>query len=53
MADTKVFMGPKYNSLIDEDPQFIRVPLDHTEWGARKSVLPGKIDDAVDLKHVK
>ena len=35
----KNFPGPNINRLIDTDPQIIKVPMDETGWGSRKSSL--------------
>lgn len=32
--------NPPMNRVIDSDPQIIRVALDKTDWGARKSAQP-------------
>lgn len=34
------FPGPKYNSLIDKDPQIVKVGMDTVEIGARRSAMP-------------
>lgn len=52
MGDNNVFMGPKYNKVIDEDPQFIRVPMENMEIGSRKSAMPKNVDNAQTIKHV-
>jgi hypothetical protein len=41
---TPIFTPPM-NSLIKEDPQIVRVPLDYTEFGARPSSV-----NAADFK---
>lgn len=51
MADNKVFMGPSYTNVIDDDPQFIRVPLDKMDIASRKSALPKSIENAQTIKH--
>ena len=35
----KNFPGPNINRLIDSDPQIIKVPMDETGWGSRKSSM--------------
>lgn len=54
MAD-KNFPGPNINRLIDTDPQIIKVPMAHTEFGSRPSALPpdGKIKNEMRIEHVK
>lgn len=49
-----VFMGPKYNNIIEPetDAQFVTVPLGHMPIGARKSVQPKDLENAQTLKHV-
>jgi hypothetical protein len=47
------FPGPNLNRVIDADPQIIRVPLDHAEFGARKSAQPKKVNNEMTLSHVK
>lgn len=37
---SKNFPGPGYNSLIENDPQIVKVPMDEMGWGARNSALP-------------
>lgn len=53
MAD-KNFPGPNINRLIDTDPQIIKVPMAHTEFGSRPSALPpdGKVKNEMTIKHV-
>lgn len=34
------FPAPSYNSIIETDPQIVKVPLDYMGWGSRKSALP-------------
>lgn len=41
---TKNFPGPNYNSIIENDPQIIRVPLAEMGWGSRMSVYPKGTD---------
>ena len=35
----KNFPGPSINRLIENDPQIIKVPMDHMGWGSRMSSL--------------
>lgn len=57
-APNKNFPGPKYNQVIQNDPQIIKINEDHMEWGARQSIL-GKADMKGDgnsdlkIEHVK
>jgi hypothetical protein len=51
--NNNVFMGPNYNKVIDEDPQFIRVPIEQMGFASRKSAMPKNIDNAQTIKHVK
>lgn len=46
------FPGPKYNRIIEQDPQIIRVPMDHTDFGARPVAIPNKITNEMVIKHV-
>jgi len=48
---TNRFPGPSINSLIDEDPSIVKVPLDHAEIGARLSVQPKNIKNMMTLVH--
>lgn len=32
------FPGPQYNSLIETDPQIVKINLDTVEWGSRASL---------------
>ncbi|MDE2099903.1 MAG: hypothetical protein KGL39_21800 [Patescibacteria group bacterium] len=45
--------GPKYNKLIERDPQIVKVELDTTEFGARKSAMPASIKNSNTIKHVQ
>ena len=49
----KNFPGPNINRLIEEDPQIVKVPMDHEEWGARKSAQPKDIANSMTIKHVE
>lgn len=40
MADSSPIFTPPRNSLVGDDPQIIRVPLDRTDSGFRKSQEP-------------
>ena len=48
----QTFPGPNINKLIDADPQIIRVPMDHAEFGARKSAQPKNIHNEMNLEHI-
>lgn len=52
MADNKFPNTPKYNSLIEKDPQIVKVDLDTVEFSARKSAMPGSIKNSNTIKHV-
>lgn len=47
------FPGPNMNRVIDTDPQIIKVPMDHTEFGGRTSAIPKNIQNQMTLQHVK
>lgn len=47
------FPGPNINRLIDTDPQIIRVPMEHAEFGCRPSAQPKKIVNEMTLDHIK
>jgi len=51
MAD-KSFPAPKYNQLIERDPQIVKVDLDVVEFSARKSAMPSNIKNSMTIKHV-
>ncbi len=34
------FPGPTYNSIIEKDPQIVKVSPDPLEWGARTTIFP-------------
>jgi hypothetical protein len=48
---TNKFPGPSINTLIDEDPSIVKVPLDHAEFGARKSLTPKDIRNNMTIVH--
>ena len=50
MADK--FPGPYRDSVPDSDPMIKRVAFDHTEVGARKSILPKNIKNNMTVSHV-
>jgi hypothetical protein len=52
MAESN-FLAPKFNQLIESDPQIKRVDLEYTDWGSRKSGLPGSVKNDNTIKHVK
>ena len=43
---SKNFPGPSINRLIDTDPQIIKVGMDETGWGSRRSML-AKLSNSV------
>lgn len=47
------FPGPKYNQVIENDPQIVAVPLQNMDWGARKSGMPGSIKNDQKIEHTK
>ena len=48
------FPGPKYNDVIDKDPQIVQVPLEVNEWGGRPVSQSGSTrTDTQTIKHVK
>lgn len=50
----KNFPGPKYNQVIENDPQIIKINEDHMEWGARKSGQPKSLNNEdLKIEHVK
>lgn len=51
MAD-KNFPGPSYNRLIENDPQIVKVAMDHMEWASRASAMPGDIKNGMTIKHI-
>lgn len=46
------FPSPSMNHLIDEDPMIVKVPMDHTEFGARRSAQPKDIKNSMTIVHV-
>lgn len=52
MAENKFPNTPKYNQLIERDPQIVKIELDNMGWGARKTGLPGSIKNSNTIKHV-
>ena len=44
--------NPKYNSLIEKDPQIVKIDLDVVEFGGRKSSMPGNVKNSNTIKHV-
>ena len=48
------FPGPKYNDVVDKDPQIVQVPLEQSEWGGRPVSTGGSTHNDVQvIKHVK
>ena len=41
---SKNFPGPSYNSIIETDPQIVKVPLQEMGWGSRNSIYPKGTD---------
>ena len=31
--------NPTYNRIIETDPQIVKVPLDHFQWGSKNSIM--------------
>ena len=52
MADNKFPNVPKYNQLIEKDPQIVKIDMDITEFGARKSAQPTNVKNSMTIKHV-
>jgi hypothetical protein len=50
MAD--VFKGPSTTTIPKSDPRIVRVGLDKSDLGARKSHLPKNIKNDNSIKHV-
>lgn len=46
------FPGPKYNQVIENDPQIKQVPLEKMDWAARKSAMPTDVKNDQVIKHV-
>lgn len=51
-AENKFPNNPKYNQLIENDEQIVKVPFDEVEFGARKSAQPKSIKNTNTIKHV-
>lgn len=50
----KNFPGPKYNQVIEKDPQIVECNLDRMDWGARRSGQPKSLDGSeLKIEHVK
>lgn len=51
------FPAPKYNSMIESDPQIVKIDIDKMDWGARKSMMNkvnrDQTEDFGSLEHVK
>ena len=45
------FLAPKFNKIIDSDPQIIKVNLQNTEWGAREVNLPRNTVNSMTIEH--
>lgn len=50
MAD--VFKGPSTTTIPKSDPKIIRVSMNNSELGARKSNMPTGIKNDNSIKHV-
>lgn len=48
----KNFPGPNINRIIEQDPQIVKVPMDHMGWGSRASGMPKSIANNMTIKHV-
>lgn len=48
----KNFPGPNINRLIENDPQIVKVPMDHMGWGSRASGMPKDVSNSMTIKHV-
>lgn len=53
MPDPSPAFNPPMNRVIDSDPQIIRIPLEKTDWGFRKSQQPDVKSEGMALRHVK
>lgn len=59
MANTKGQTGndwptQPFNKLIDEDPQIVKVPMTHMDWGSRESTMK-KVqvrNDGLNVKNI-
>lgn len=52
MPDPSPAFNPPMNRVIDSDPQIIRIPLEKTDWGFRKSQQPDVRAEGMGLKHI-
>lgn len=46
------FLAPKINKIIESDPQIIKVNMEYTEWGARKSMVDRNTTNSMTISHV-
>lgn len=46
------FPGPKYNNIIENDPQIVKINETHMDWGARPSAMPKSIKNNQVIEHV-
>lgn len=51
MADSPAF-NPPASKVPDSDPMIMRVPLDRTDMGARKSAQPPIRTEGMTLNHI-
>jgi hypothetical protein len=52
MSGEKFPNVPKYNQLIDKDPQIVKIDLDVVEFSARKTAMPAAVKNSMTIKHV-
>lgn len=53
MAKDGIFATPKYNDVIETDPQITQITLEKMDWGARKSAQGGALERNQTIVHVK
>lgn len=51
MAESPAF-NPPVSKLSDNDPMIVRVPMDKTDFGARKSAQPPIRAENMTLSHI-
>ena len=44
--------NPPVNTVKDSDPMIVRVPMDKTDWAARKSAQPPMNNEGMTLSHI-
>lgn len=52
MASQSPAFNPPLNRVIDSDPQIVRVALEKTDFGARRSAQPA-IANEMGVRHLK